>query len=409
MRRDLLFRHGLALLGFVTAAAGPACAQNREPLHLPMPKPIGSLELVATFNGAMPTGVTVSHHGRIFVCFPRWGDQVDYTVAELKNGHTVAYPNEQFNHPSKDQPSRSLVSVQSVVVDPVDRLWLLDTGSIEFGPTTPGGPKLVGVDLNTNKVFKTILFPKDVALKTSYLNDVRFDLRRGKAGMAFITDSAGNGPNGLVVVDLNSGKSWRRLDNHPSTRAAKNFLPVVEGKPLMNRPRGGAPSHLNMGADGIAISHDGKRLYYCPLASRRLYSVSVSALADERLTDAQVAATVEDLGDKGTAADGLESDDKGRIYVTSYEHQGILRRRPDGIYETIVHDPLVFWPDTLSVAKDGYLYFTNNQLERMSRFNSGTDLREKPYTMFRVRIDAGPVLLRPAEQTSSAGERRGNH
>ncbi|HWT91443.1 MAG TPA: L-dopachrome tautomerase-related protein [Solirubrobacteraceae bacterium] len=35
-----------------------------------------------------------------------------------------------------------LVSVQSVVVDPLDRLWLLDTGSIEMGPTKPGGSKL---------------------------------------------------------------------------------------------------------------------------------------------------------------------------------------------------------------------------------------------------------------------------
>jgi hypothetical protein len=30
---------------------------------------------------------------------------------------------------------------------------------------------------------------------------VRFDLRRGKAGLAFITDSASKGPNGLIVVD----------------------------------------------------------------------------------------------------------------------------------------------------------------------------------------------------------------
>ena len=67
------------------------------------------------------------------------------------------------------------------MIDPNDRLWIVDTGSIEFGPTSPGGPKLVGVDLGTNRVFKTITFPPEVALPTSYLNDVRFDLRRGEA------------------------------------------------------------------------------------------------------------------------------------------------------------------------------------------------------------------------------------
>jgi hypothetical protein len=35
---------------------------------------------------------------------------------------------------------------------------------------------------STNKVFKTIPFLPEVALKTSYLNDVRFDPQKGKGG-----------------------------------------------------------------------------------------------------------------------------------------------------------------------------------------------------------------------------------
>src|SRR5262249_21438895 len=155
---------------------------------LPHENTAGHIEVVATFHGPMPTGVTVSHKGRIFVNFPRWGDPVEFTVAELKGGKPVAYPSAEFNTSSKE--GKRLYSVQSVVVDPRDRLWALDTGSYKFGPTAPGGPKLVGIDLTTDQPFKTILFPRDVALKTTYLNDVRFDLRRGKAGMAFITDSS---------------------------------------------------------------------------------------------------------------------------------------------------------------------------------------------------------------------------
>jgi hypothetical protein len=41
---------------------------------LPYDEPLGQLEAVAFFNDAMPTGVTVSHKGRIFVNFPKWGD-----------------------------------------------------------------------------------------------------------------------------------------------------------------------------------------------------------------------------------------------------------------------------------------------------------------------------------------------
>ncbi|MDB5773595.1 MAG: gluconolactonase [Burkholderia sp.] len=105
-----------------------------------------------------------------------------------------------------------------------------------------------------------------------------------------------------------------------------------------------------MGADGIAISADVARLFYCPLGSRRLYSVSTEALI-------------------------------------------VLRRRPDDEWGTVVHDARVLWPDTMSIAADGYLYVTANQLHRPARYHEGRDLRHKPYALFRARIDAQPVML----------------
>lgn len=138
-----------------------------------------------------------------------------------------------------------------------------------------------------------------------------------------------------------------------------------------------------------------ERLYYCPFASRRLWSVSVDALVDRDLDDPTVAATVVDEGDKGSASDGLESDDAGRLYATAYEHNAILRRLPGGQWETVVHDPRLLFPDTLSVAADGYLYVTANQLHRQAAYQRGVDRRERPYHVFRTPIDAGPVLLRP--------------
>jgi sugar lactone lactonase YvrE len=53
----------------------------------------------------------------------------------------------------------------------------------------------------------------------------------------------------------------------------------------------------------------------------------------------------------------------------------------------------VLWPDTLSVARDGHLYFTANQLHRQARYHEGKDLRQQPYVLFRIRVDGGPVLL----------------
>ncbi|MFI7489690.1 L-dopachrome tautomerase-related protein [Micromonospora echinaurantiaca] len=359
-------------------------------------EPVGELELVHTFTGPMPTGVTVSHTGRVFVNFPKWGDEVPATVVELRGGREVPFPDQRWNSPSGNADAEAFVSVQSVVVDPADRLWVLDTGSPMFQPTEPGGPKLVRVDLDTDTVAQVITFPTDVALTTTYLNDVRFDLRRGDGGVAYVTDSSDSGPNGIIVVDLASGASWRRLHDHPSTKAEPlaTFRPVVEGRPFLQRPPDGPPSPVAMGSDGIAISADGTRLYYCPLASRRWYSVATDALADRTVAEAEVAATVVDEGDKGGGSDGLETDDAGRFYLTSYEHNAVLRRRPDGEFETLVHDPRLLWPDTMSVAGDGYLYVTANQLHRQPTYQRGQDLRRRPYALFRTRIDAGPVRLR---------------
>jgi hypothetical protein len=55
----------------------------------------------------------------------------------------------------------------------------------------------VCVDPESDGVVQTIRFSSNVALETTYLNDMRFDLRRGEAGMAFIIDSGvGAGPTG---------------------------------------------------------------------------------------------------------------------------------------------------------------------------------------------------------------------
>jgi sugar lactone lactonase YvrE len=149
-----------------------------------------------------------------------------------------------------------------------------------------------------------------------------------------------------------------------------------------------------MGSDGIALAADGSRLYYCPLASRRLYSVDTAALRDRGLDEDAVAATVVDEGDKGAADDGLETDSRGRVYVTDGEHNAVRRRSPDGSWDTVVHDARLLWPDTMSVAADGNLYVTANQLYRQPQYRQGKDERRKPYVLFRTPIHAGPFEQR---------------
>jgi sugar lactone lactonase YvrE len=368
-------------------------AASRTNPHLASDRPIGHIEPVFEFHDAMPTGVTVAADGRIFINFPRWGDDVPFTVGEIRDGKVVPYPDAAINKFDPARPDKTLSSVQSVVVDPANRLWILDTAAPGFSTPISGGAKLVAIDLATDKVVKTIVLSANSVLPTTYINDVRFDLRQGKASVAYITDSSVTGPGGIIVVDLDSGENWRKLSGHPSTLPDPAFIPVVEGERLAVREKGKPPAPFNVGSDGITVSADGATLYYCPLSSRHLYSVPTALLRDRSSSEADVAKAVVDLGEKG-ASDGLEADDKGRIYAGDYERNNIRQRQTDGEWKTIAHDPRILWPDTLSVASNGYLYFTANQLHRQAMFHDGEDQRQKPYTLFRVKIDAGPVLLK---------------
>jgi sugar lactone lactonase YvrE len=393
---------GVALLGATFTSSAHSAPAPREKLK-------GQLQTVAQFYGPMPTGVTVSQRGRIFVNFPRWGDNVPFTVAEIKNGRAVAYPDLALNSfgsngtraslsieksaRARTERETHLIGVQSVVVDPKDRLWILDTGSIAFGPTAPGGPKLVCMNLDTDRVEKVIPIPPNVALPTSYLNDVRFDLRRGREGVAYITDSGAGGPGGIVIVDLASGRSYRRLDNHPSVQPEPKFVPFVEGRAMFSTPNGKFPKYLGIKSDGIALSADGSRLFYSPLASRRLYSVSTAMLLNGKASNQVIESSIIDHGDKGMS-DGLESDAQNRIYCTQLETNSISRRLPNGLFETVVHDDRLLWADTLSLAGDGNLYVIANQLHEQKGFNYGQDRRRKPYSLFKVQTDGTPVRLK---------------
>jgi hypothetical protein len=56
-------------------------------------KTVGNLEVNARFeSGPMPTGVTVSRERRFFLHYPHWGDPLEATVAEWKDGHAVPFP-----------------------------------------------------------------------------------------------------------------------------------------------------------------------------------------------------------------------------------------------------------------------------------------------------------------------------
>jgi sugar lactone lactonase YvrE len=150
-----------------------------------------------------------------------------------------------------------------------------------------------------------------------------------------------------------------------------------------------------VGSDGIALDADGHHLYYRPLTGHHLYRVSTDALVDPAASDADVAATIEDLGDLGFASDGLLGDAEGGLYLTDYEHDLVHRRGKDGQIETVMSDPSMLWPDSLALTADGTLVATTTQIERSARLR-GTDQRIRPFTVWGVATSSHPLYLSSA-------------
>jgi sugar lactone lactonase YvrE len=333
-----------------------------------------ALEQVARFDHQV-TGVTVSLDGRIFVNFPRWTDDAPISVAEVTlDGALRPYPDEKWNSWRNEKAMQMpvgehFVCVQSVVADEHGALWVLDPAAPGNEKILEGGPKLVRIDLAADRVTKVIAFPEEVALQGTYLNDIRFS-PDGRYG--YITDSGTRGA--IIVVDLESGASFRALDGHPSTQVEKDVTVEVDSGPL-RRPDGRQPV---FSADGLAISNDGSTLYWQALTGRTLYSIETAKLAPGTPRE-EVEGAVRKVGETHVA-DGLWIGSDDTLYLTSPGDNSVKRWTGEAA-EIWVQDERLRWPDTLSEGPDGTLYVTASRIQDTYWFVPGA-AASLPTTLF---------------------------
>ena len=346
---------GATLLG----AAGPAPVAPAPVARAPV-----ALTQVATFPHQV-TGVAVAPDGRIFVNFPRWTDDAPVSVALVgPGGRLTPYPDADWNAWRNARMGTMTVGdhfvcVQSIVPDGHGNLWVVDAAAPGNEKILPGGPKLVRIDLASNKVTKVIPVGPEVALQGTYLNDIRFS-PDGKTG--YITDSGTKGA--IIVVDLEAGTAFRALDGARSTQVEKDVTVTTDGHPL-RRPDGRQPA---FGADGIAISNDGATLYWQALTGRTLYSVPTAKLTrDTPAADQEAAVKAEGAVQ---VADGYWISRAGAFFMTSPTDNSV-RQWQGGALRTVLSDKRLRWPDTFAEGPDGTIYVTASHIMDSSWFKPG--------------------------------------
>ncbi|XP_006611041.1 protein yellow-like [Apis dorsata] len=306
--------------------------------------------------------------GKMYLTIPRWKDGVPVTL-----GVTSAKPVNYITAPKLEAfPSWEMQKigdcsafqmVQSMEIDPIGRMWVLDSGkmsplSLEKKTTCP--PRLVILDLEKNgEVLRIYEFPTNVARHgTAHLNDIVLDHEDG--GMAYITDSDRDDP-GIIVYSLRNNTSWKV--RHDSMKAKHEAVKFMISKTPINIP---------VSIDGIALSpasSNDRQIYYSPLSSFHLYSIPTSVLKNN---ESNVDSYVKELGRKNSQTDGMMMSAKGVLYF------GLLADDAVAMWDTkqsisfttgqrvISRDhERMQWPDTFAFDEDGNFYCVTNSLQNI--------------------------------------------
>lgn len=343
-------------------------------------------EIMAQITSPDPSGIAISSDNRVFLGFPRHADNhQEFALAELINGKLVPYPNKNYVYPSTKALDQWLVSPHGLYMDKNDVLWILDDGKrAGIDAIEKGAAKVVAIDTKKNTILRTVLIPDNVLRKTAHYNDLRVDLSHGKKGTIYIANSGFGKDFSLVVLDVDSGKAKEVLKQHPTTSPEENFMAFLEGQPRrMNNKKYSLP---NGGADGIALSPDNSTLYWTVISGRNLYSLPTAILSDFSKTEEEIEQQITFEG-QHPACDGLAEDEQGHIYFGAYEQQALVKRNTEGDFSIVSHDTQNYvWPDGLAY-KNGYLYVTLGQWNRLASFNNGKDLRVPPYLVMKVKVN----------------------
>ena len=153
-----------------------------------------------------------------------------------------------------------------MTTDSKGNIWLIDDGKRAGTDSIPErAAKVVGFTSDGN-VLASVPISSPILRQDMHLNNLRIDLKHGKKGMAYITNSSFGTTPSLVVVDIATGQAREVLAGHYSTAIQEGYVAFLEGearayhKDNVTLPSGGA--------NGIALVDN--RLYWTPITGREL-------------------------------------------------------------------------------------------------------------------------------------------
>ena len=161
----------------------------------------------------------------------------------------------------------------------------------------------------------------------------------------------------LIVLDVETRDSRSVLVDHESTAPQNWAMRRTDGSPYR---LGYGLVTFQVGVDGLEITEDGEWLVYATMTHDGVFRVPTALLNDADVSSDVLETAVERIG-TGPMSDGIALDQSGAVTLTDVENGGLMRLA-DEVLSTLVRDDAVDWADSVAVAPNGDIWFTDSAL-----------------------------------------------
>ncbi len=319
-----------------------------------------------------PGNIAVADNGNVYFNYhplARPGRFSENTVFEWNNGKLSPFPSQEMQ--------KQFRGTFGITIDKQNRIWFIEPAALDFDKT-----RIWAFDLTTRQKVHYYEFPKGIA---QYSQDLRVTpdgkyVLLANPGVFRFTNSS------LQVYSLEDRGVRMVLDGGKMN--AENWRMTTN----MNKPYRVFFGLLNFagGLDGIEISNDGEWVYLAPMSGSRLYQVPLTVVLDKKLTPADVAKRLDDLGEK-PMSDGIAVDKHGNVIITDVEHGGLMSLNPNTKTITaITRSKDILWADGVVSGPDSVFYFTDSYIPAyLGQFASAPEKEvltsRKPYFIYKVK------------------------
>lgn len=336
------------------------------------------LTTFAEFDDTRPGNITVTPDNRVIITQQPLDGPTLRVVEVMADGTKLPFPTQDW----ADGPETGEVGIAGTIGIKSDAdgvVWILDMGG------EASGPKLVAWDTQANALHKTIDIPADVVMPTSFLQDFALDETHGKiyiADMTFTAPASDLKP-AFIVIDLETGAARRVLEGAEALMPSGEDV-VIDGDLVGFKDDDGKPQPWHLSMNAISIDPSFEHVYFGTMNGRDILRIPTTALADETLDDAALAALIERYGEKGPN-DGFIIDDQGRVFSGDVTRNAVTVSTTDSFEVFAQDDTLLRWPDGFAFAPDGTMYIVANQLHTHPALNMGEDGSDHRYFILTAK------------------------